>query len=94
MRSSWWTFSSDGTERIAKAYDACDGHPHSELPEGVDRKTWAVWNGYLRATGDLLSSRRGRASGAPGGLERLIATRERRGGAISAIPYTHTEKFY
>lgn len=87
-------FSSDGTGRIAGAYDGVTVIRNSELPEGWTGKTWAVWNGYLRATGDLLVFLDADVRLAPRGLERLIVTRERCGGVISAVPYHHTEKFY
>jgi hypothetical protein len=67
---------------------------NGELPEGWTGKTWAVWNGYRRASGDVLAFIDADVRFAPKALESLIRERDARGGAISVIPYHAAERFY
>lgn len=85
--------SADGTGLVAKRFGATlvEGLP---LPEGWTGKNWAVWNGYLRSTGDLVAFLDADVRLAPDALGALVAARERIGGAVSVVPYHYTEKFY
>ncbi|WP_434578552.1 glycosyltransferase [Thermoanaerobacterium thermosaccharolyticum] len=86
-------FSSDKTAEIAKSYGV-KVLKNTEPPEGWTGKTWALWNGYNHSTGDLLAFIDADVRLAPRALEALIKTRERADGAISVVPYHHTERFY
>lgn len=83
----------DRTRAIAESFGVkvVEGAP---LPPGWTGKNWAVWNGYQQATGDLLAFIDTDVRFAPDALEKLLAARERSGGAISVVPYHYTEKFY
>lgn len=65
-----------------------------ELPEGWTGKNWAVWNGYLHSTGDILVFLDADVRLNSTALESLISEREERGGALSVVPFHVTEKFY
>ena len=86
-------FSSDRTSEIANQYGV-SVIQNPELPDGWTGKTWAVWNGYLNSTGDVLVFLDTDVRLAPRGLETLLKAREKCGGAISVVPFHHTEKFY
>ncbi len=86
-------FSSDETASIAESYGVRVIH-NMELPEGWTGKTWAVWNGYLESTGNILVFLDADVTLAPRALETLLKTRESTGGVISVVPYHHTERFY
>ncbi|CAM3763761.1 glycosyltransferase [Cohnella lubricantis] len=83
----------DRTRAIAESFGVkvVEGTP---LPPGWTGKNWAVWNGYQQAAGDLIAFMDTDVRLKPGTLEQLLEARERSGGAISVIPYHHTEKFY
>ena len=85
--------SSDKTAEVAGCYGARVIR-NSVLPDGWTGKNWAVWNGFLHCSGDLLIFLDADVRLAPRALEALIQTRERSGGAISVIPYHYTERFY
>ncbi len=86
-------YSEDRTAEIASAYDTIlVSNP--PLPEGWTGKNWAVWNGYLRSTGDILIFLDSDVRLAADGIELLISNRERTGGVISVLPYHYSEKFY
>lgn len=86
-------FSTDATAEIAKNYGAHVIH-NPELPDGWTGKNWALWNGYLASTGDVLVFLDADVTLAPIALEALIKARERTGGVISVVPYHNTERFY
>jgi glycosyltransferase involved in cell wall biosynthesis len=86
-------FSSDRTREIAGQYNV-RVIENAPLPDGWTGKNWAVWNGYLNASGDILVFLDADVRLAPDALEVLLAARERLGGAVSVVPYHHTEKFY
>lgn len=65
-----------------------------ELPVGWTGKTWAVWNGFLHSTGDLIVFLDADIRLAPDALEKLLGIRRKSGGVISVVPYHDTEKFY
>lgn len=86
-------FSSDRTQEIARQYGV-KVIQNAQLPEGWTGKNWALWNGFLNSTGDILVFLDADVRLAPNGLEALIKTRERYGGAISVVPYHRPERFY
>jgi 4,4'-diaponeurosporenoate glycosyltransferase len=86
-------FSSDRTSEIARQYGV-KVIQNTQLPDHWTGKTWAVWNGFLQSTGNILVFLDADVRLAPRALEALVHTRERSGGAISVVPYHHTEKFY
>ncbi|MEE8669956.1 MAG: glycosyltransferase [Heyndrickxia coagulans] len=65
-----------------------------DLPDGWTGKTWAVWNGYVKSTGDLLIFLDADTRLAKHAISSLVTAHKQQGGAISVIPYHHTEKFY
>lgn len=85
--------SEDGTKAIAESYGV-NVVSNPELPLGWTGKNWAVWNGYLHATGDLIAFLDADVRLAPHALASLLAAREEAGGTISVVPYHQTGKFY
>ncbi|MFD2330223.1 glycosyltransferase [Cohnella sp. GCM10020058] len=85
--------STDRTGLIAKEFGATlvEGLP---LPEGWTGKNWAVWNGYLRSTGDLIAFLDADVRLAPDALGALAEARSRTKGVVSVVPYHYTEKLY
>ncbi|OXS56341.1 glycosyl transferase family 2 [Cohnella sp. CIP 111063] len=85
--------SKDRTRQIAESYgvSVMTGSP---LPEGWTGKNWAVWNGYLRASGDVLVFLDADVRLAPNALASLLRARERSGGVVSVVPYHRTQKLY
>lgn len=65
-----------------------------ELPTGWTGKNWAVYNGYLQATGDVIAFMDADVRLAPNALESLLAAQQRTGGAISVVPFHETKRFY
>lgn len=86
-------FSSDRTGEIARQYGV-KVIQNAPLPDGWTGKNWAVWNGFLNSSGDLLIFLDADVRLAPRALEALVKTRERYGGAISVVPYHRPERFY
>ncbi|OPA80997.1 glycosyl transferase family 2 [Paenibacillus selenitireducens] len=87
-------FSSDRTREIAERYAGVKVIAGSPLPQGWTGKSWAVWSGYLQATGDLFAFLDADIRLAPHALASLIKARERSKGVISVVPFHHTEKLY
>lgn len=85
--------SSDRTFYLARQYGA-KVIKNTKLPEGWIGKNWAVWNGFLKSTGDILVFLDADVTLAPNALEALIKTRDKVGGTISVVPYHKTGKFY
>lgn len=67
---------------------------NTSLPPGWTGKSWAVWNGYLHASGDLIAFLDADIRLAQQALESLLCAREAAGGVISVVPYHHTEKWH
>ena len=86
-------FSTDRTNEIAHQFDV-KVIKNTTLPDGWTGKNWAVWNGFLNSSGDILIFLDADVKLAPNAIESLLKTRERSGGAISVVPYHYTEKFY
>lgn len=63
-------------------------------PSGWTGKNWAVWNGYLRAAGDVFVFLDADIRLAPAALASLLLARERSKGVVSVVPYHDTEKPY
>jgi len=78
-------FSSDRTNEIAKQYDV-KVIQNTQLPEGWTGKNWAVWNGFLHSSGDILIFLDADVRLAPPALDSLLTTREKFGGVISVVP--------
>jgi 4,4'-diaponeurosporenoate glycosyltransferase len=86
-------FSEDRTAEIAACFGATV-ITNEELPPGWTGKSWAVWNGYRQASGDLIAFLDADVRLAPEAFETLVQARERSGGVISVVPFHLTEKFY
>lgn len=86
-------FSSDKTGEIARQYGV-KVIQNPPLPAGWTGKNWAVWNGFLNSSGDILVFLDADMRLAPRALEALIKTREKCAGAISVVPYHRPERFY
>lgn len=85
--------STDRTGPVARAFGATlvECPP---LPDGWTGKNWAVWNGYMRSTGELIAFLDADVRLAPDALGALVAARSRTGGVVSVVPYHYTEKLY
>jgi 4,4'-diaponeurosporenoate glycosyltransferase len=86
-------FSDDRTKEIAESYGV-KVIANSSLPPGWTGKSWAVWNGYLHASGDIFAFLDADIRLAPNALASLIQAREQSKGVISVVPFHHTEKWY
>ncbi|WP_068783586.1 glycosyltransferase [Paenibacillus phocaensis] len=86
-------FSEDGTYEIAEGYGV-KVIRNDVLPPGWTGKTWAVWNGYRQSTGEVIAFLDADLRLAPRALESLLQARAEAGGALSAVPFHVTEKFY
>jgi len=87
-------FSHDGTREIAERYPGVKVIAGTPLPQGWTGKSWAVWNGYLHATGDMFAFLDADIRMTPHALGSLMMARERSQGVISVVPFHHTEKLY
>ncbi|MGO4108671.1 glycosyltransferase [Paenibacillus sp. YAF4_2] len=85
--------SEDRTREIAESY-GIKVITNPELPLGWTGKNWAVWNGYLQATGDLIAFLDADVRLAPHALRSLLTAREQEGGVISVVPFHIAERFY
>lgn len=85
--------SDDRTKQIAESYGV-KVVAGSSLPSGWTGKSWAVWNGYLHATGDVFAFLDADIRLAPNALASLLKARERASGVISVVPFHYTEKLY
>ncbi|WP_391575061.1 glycosyltransferase [Cohnella sp.] len=86
-------FSDDRTKEIAESYGV-QVIANSSLPQGWTGKSWAIWNGYLHASGDVFAFLDADIRLAPNALSSLMKARETSKGVISAVPFHHTEKLY
>lgn len=86
-------FSSDSTCEVAGRYDVTV-IKNKELPDGWTGKNWAVWNGFLKSSGDILVFLDADVRLERDALKSLVIARKRSKGAISVIPYHHAERFY
>jgi glycosyltransferase involved in cell wall biosynthesis len=85
--------SQDATGEIARGFGVTliDSPP---LPENWTGKNWAVWNGFLKSSGDVLVFLDADVELGERALEILVGAREKAGGAISVVPYHKTVKFF
>lgn len=86
-------FSEDRTKKIAESYGV-KVIANSSLPEGWTGKSWAVWNGYLQASGDIFAFLDADIRLKPNALASLLKARELSKGVISVVPFHHTEKLF
>lgn len=86
-------FSTDRTSEIAGRFDVTVLQ-NTTLPENWTGKSWAIRNGYLKSSGNILVFLDADVRLEPVGLETLLKNRKRTGGVISVVPYHLAEKFY
>ncbi len=87
--------SSDGTFTIASRYEEVKVIRLSkEPPVGWTGKTWAVWNGFLKSSGDYLLFIDADVEPSNNFIETLLEKHLEHGGLISVWPYQRFEKFY
>ncbi|MDB4867998.1 MAG: glycosyltransferase [Cohnella sp.] len=86
-------FSVDTTKETAESFGVTVLE-NTPLPPGWTGKNWAVWNGYSRASGDLIAFLDADIRLAPHALESLVKARTTTGGVVSIVPYHYTEKLY
>jgi 4,4'-diaponeurosporenoate glycosyltransferase len=82
--------STDGTAALARRLGA-RVIPAPARPAGWVGKNWACWTGARAAAGDVLVFFDADVRLAGGGLECLLAERDRRGGVVSVQPYHAVE---
>lgn len=85
--------SQDKTSEIARSFGVTVIQSPA-LPENWRGKSWALWNGYLKSSGNILVFLDADVNLQEQALEKLVKTRAKTGGAISLVPYHYTEKFY
>ncbi|ANS75903.1 glycosyl transferase family 2 [Paenibacillus yonginensis] len=85
--------SEDRTREVAESYGV-KVVQNETLPAGWTGKTWAVWNGFLKSTGDLLIFLDADIRLSSEALNALLHARSQNGGVISAVPFHYTEKLY
>uniref|UniRef100_A0A7C5U4B9 Glycosyltransferase n=1 Tax=Fervidobacterium nodosum TaxID=2424 RepID=A0A7C5U4B9_9BACT len=66
----------------------------TEPPKGWVGKSWAIWNGYLSSSGDLLVFMDADVEPSYHAIESLVTQYEKYGGLISVWPYQRFERFY
>ncbi|WPX09006.1 glycosyltransferase [Anaerocellum danielii] len=86
-------FSEDKTSQIAKDFGA-RLIKNPPLPSGWTGKNWALWNGYLNSTGDILIFLDADVRLSKDGIDRIVKTLFSTNGAISVIPYHTTQQLY
>lgn len=86
-------FSEDKTKEIAKNFGVkvIDNLP---IPKGWTGKNWALWNGYLNSSGEILIFLDADVRLSEDGIEKITRALFKSKGAISVIPYHKTERFY
>ena len=85
--------SEDRTKEIAESY-GITVIQNPVLPVGWTGKTWAVWNGFLRSSGDVIAFLDADIRLSPRALEFLMKERSKVGGVLSVVPFHHTVKLY
>lgn len=85
--------SEDRTREIAESFGVTV-IPSPDLPEGWTGKAWALWNGYLKSTGDILIFLDADVRLADTAIASIVAEQQRQGGAMSVVPYHMTVRFY
>lgn len=85
--------SQDRTNEIGRGYGV-KVLSAPELPEDWTGKNWALWNGFLHSQGEILVFLDADVRLDPSALTSLVSEQQRRGGAISVVPYHHVHHFY
>jgi len=85
--------SEDKTSEIAKKYGAIVVR-NEKVEKGWTGKSWAVWRGFLKSSGDILVFLDADVRLKPEAIEELIYLRGKTNGVISVFPYHYTERLY
>lgn len=85
--------SEDGTAGIARSFGVkvIETPP---LPSGWLGKSWACWNGAKAAAGDLFMFLDADTTVEPGGLQNIISSQQKYGGAMTIQPYHKITRRY
>jgi glycosyltransferase involved in cell wall biosynthesis len=86
-------FSTDRTYEIAESFGV-KVIRNTELPENWTGKTWAVWNGFQNALGEIMVFLDADVRLTPDALRVLLQARDRVKGAVSVVPYHTAPRFY
>lgn len=91
--------STDGTERVTREFSRKCSNVRvvslsSDPPNGWVGKSWALWNGVLSTTGDVLIFLDADVEPTPTAVETLVSLYAEFGGLISVWPYQRFERFY
>lgn len=87
--------SSDKTSQIARSFQKVKVLELKEdPPKGWVGKSWAIWNGFLCSTGNILIFMDADVEPGKRTVEVLIQKYEKYGGLISVWPYQRFESFY
>ncbi|MGC8903371.1 MAG: glycosyltransferase [Fervidobacterium sp.] len=87
--------STDETYSIAASFDDVRVIKLTDdLPNGWVGKSWAIWNGYLHSTGDILIFFDADVEPSNVAINELIKVHKKYGGLISVWPYQRFERFY
>jgi 4,4'-diaponeurosporenoate glycosyltransferase len=85
--------SNDKTQEVAQSFGVKIVN-NPPLPPGWTGKTWAVWNGYLHSSGNVLAFLDADINLSPHALECLLTERRKKRGVISVVPFHETKKYY
>ena len=85
--------SSDATSEIARSYGVTVIQSPA-LPPNWTGKNWAVWNGFLKTSGNILVFVDADVTLQETALEALVSKRAKVSGVISVVPFHYTKKFY
>lgn len=85
--------SEDATSEVARGFGVTVIQSPA-LPENWTGKSWALWNGYQKSSGNILVFLDADVTLQKTALEKLVKTRSKTGGVISVIPFHVTKKLY
>ena len=83
----------DQTQAVSESYGA-KVIQNPALPLGWTGKTWAVWNGYLASSGELIAFLDTDIKLSPHALESLLIERKNKSGVLSVCPFHETKEFF
>lgn len=86
--------STDGTAAVAAARHGVRVLPSPPLPPGWTGKAWACWTGVWASNAPTLVFLDADVTAERGGLGRLLAEHEERGGVVSVQPFHRTHRPY
>jgi len=87
--------SSDKTAELAKQFPQVEVVRLSEdPPEGWVGKSWAIWNGYLKSSGNILLFMDADVEPGENAIEALLNKYKKHKGMISVWPYQRFERLY